>query len=54
MLPVPPRIAPPSGQLPDPDDQQHPGRNQQPEILRLGEAHAVEIEARELELIAES
>ncbi len=47
MLAVAPRITPSRRELPHPDDQQHPGRNQQPQKLRLREPHAVEIEARE-------
>ncbi len=41
MLPVAAGIAPPRRELPHPDHDQHRRRNQQPEVLRLGEPYGI-------------
>ena len=45
VLPEPPRIAPPPANLPDPHHEQHARRDQEPEVSRLRESDAVEIDA---------
>src|SRR5262249_60769417 len=46
MLPVAPRVAPPRRQLPEPANQQHPGRDEQPQVLRRREPKRLDVDAQ--------
>jgi hypothetical protein len=45
VLAIAARVAAARRELPDPADEQHPGHDEQPQILRLREAHGFEIDA---------
>src|SRR5262249_2365886 len=51
VLSVAPGVAAARRQLPDPADEQHPGYDEQPEILRLRKSHGFEVDAQHASLV---